>query len=254
LSSGAVTPKEYREAISFHAKQTARNNPYPGQNFEDLDIFLQRPNNHRPIPSNTLCSPSTVATLYTLQDAAKTPILTANSAGIYRGINHLDTPSQLSQLLRSTGSGQSNSYVLFLAGYPTQDWLTTIGSLFKVDPEHYQRHLIFLSRQPYFTIPSLPSAAENIITLRFITIGRRHSSEISQHHIDRLRDDGAREMDFYQHDLKLGRGENIKSGDSIVRRYLVHDAAYFTIEQEISISLNYFEKQWVGKLNHPHHR
>lgn len=262
-----VTPQEYIEAISFHAKQTTRHSAYPGQNFEDLAPFLQRnptypylgnrPNGHRR-------SPNSVATLYSLHKTTGSTgtIPTANSAGICRRIDHLDRPSQLPQLLQLTSNGDSNpgqnnnvnndnannkSHMLFLAGHPTPEWLATIGSSIQVDPQHYERHLSFLSRQSYFANPSLPSAAENIIVLRFITIGRRNSKGNSQYHIDCLRKSGAQQMGDYQHSLKLSREENWRPGDSIVRCYSVHDDEHFSIEQEISISLNNCGKQWIGK-------
>lgn len=86
------------------------------------------------------------------------------------------------------------------------------------------------------------------MTLRFITIGRRRPTGNSQHHIDRLRQDGVQGMATYEHSLKLNR-EQVKTGDSIVRRYSVHDEEYFSIEQEVSISLNYFDRQWVGEFD-----
>ncbi len=252
LNRHIVTPQEYKEAIAFHAKQTTRQSPYPGQNFEDLNLFLQRPKQPAPIhpvSRDRLTWPSTPATLYTLEkNAANNQTFTANAAGIFRELDHLVSPAQLTELLRSRRSGQSKSYLLFLVGYPSSEWLATIGSLFQVDPEHYHRHLMFSPSQPYFSTPSLPSAAENIMTLRFITIGRRRPTGNSQHHIDRLRQDGVQGMATYEHSLKLNR-EQVKTGDSIVRRYSVHDEEYFSIEQEVSISLNYFDRQWVGEFD-----
>lgn len=284
-----VTPQEYREAISFHAKQTTRQSAYPGQNFEGLDDFLERnfipqymptrpsfrmngnrnSNASRSPSLNTLASPS-LATLYTLQHSLE--VGTANGANVYRKVEHLDTASQLPQYFQSipaipntngailrrhstnskinnssnnNDNTQYKSHVLFMAGYPTSEWLTTIGSLIQVDPQHYERHLSFLYRQSYYTSPSLPSTEQNIIFLRFITLGRRYSKGNTQEHIDRLRKHGASEMEQYQHYLKLNR--EVKPGDSIVRRYSVLDDEHFSIEQDISVSLNFTGKQWVGK-------
>lgn len=249
-----VTPQEYKDAVSFHARQTPRQSPYPGQNFEDLDLFLQRSNTTVRIFSNSQGQPSRppFATLYTLQSVTNTTTNIINNTAASttnRKIDLVDEPTHLSQLLRSGSPGQSKSFLLFFAGYPCSEWLTTVGSLCYVDPEHYQRHLGFLSRQSYFSTPSLPSATENIITLGFTTLGSRHPKGNSQDHIDQLRADGLRDMNAYIHNLKLSRGENVKNGDSIVRRYSVHDGSHFSIEQEISISLNYFDKQWIGESN-----
>ena len=55
-------------------------------------------------------------------------------------------------------------------------------------------------------------------------------------------------MKQYRHNLQLNR-QNVSTGDSIVRHYSVYDEHYFSIEQELSISLNYFKKQWFGKFS-----
>lgn len=54
-------------------------------------------------------------------------------------------------------------------------------------------------------------------------------------------------MEQYRHYLKLNR--EVKPGDSIVRRYSVLDDEHFLIEQDISVSLNFTGKQWVGKCS-----
>lgn len=231
---GLVTPQEYVEAVSFHSRQTARLSPYPGQNFEDLAIFLQR--SITPVSSNSqnqVGRLSSFATLYALDNTGKV-------------VEQIEEPARLTEILQLPSDGQTKSRLLFLGGYPSSEWLTTIGALCHVDPEHFQRHLNFLSRQSYFSFPSLPSAAENIITLHVTTLGSRQSKkENSQDAIDRLRANGMTEMNAYMH--KLSREENIRNGDSIVRRYSVHDETHFSIEQEISISLNYVDREWIGQ-------
>lgn len=160
----------------------------------------------------------------------------------------LSSVKQLDEQLLSIAPAHKTSYLLFLAGYLSSEWLTTVGSLCSVDPEHYQRHLRYLARQPYFSVPPLPSAAENIITLRFVTLGFRHPTGSSQRHIDRLRSDGIKDMDTYFHNLKRNRETQVKIGDSIVRRYSVHDERYFSIEQEISISINRIGRNWIALI------
>jgi hypothetical protein len=54
-------------------------------------------------------------------------------------------------------------------------------------------------------------------------------------------------MDTYLHNLKRNRETDVKIGDSIVRRYSVHDERYFSIEQEISISINHIGRNWIGR-------
>lgn len=54
-------------------------------------------------------------------------------------------------------------------------------------------------------------------------------------------------MDAYLHNLKRNRETHLKIGDSIVRRYSVHDEKHFSIEQEISISISRIGRNWIGK-------
>jgi hypothetical protein len=130
------------------------------------------------------------------------------------------------------------SWILFLRGYPSPEWLSAIGSMLQVDPSLFPRHLEFQSsfgrRNCYFS-PSLPSATDGIIRLRYITIGSRglHQAGANQDEIDRLRGKRLEEMNQHLHALNTETG--IRSGDSIERMYHVHDEGNFSIEQDVSI-------------------
>ena len=52
-------------------------------------------------------------------------------------------------------------------------------------------------------------------------------------------------MEIYAHRLKM----DAAIGDSIVRRYFVHDERHFSLEQEMTISLNQVGDRWVGKFH-----
>lgn len=52
------------------------------------------------------------------------------------------------------------------------------------------------------------------------------------------------DMRDYIHNPKVDQG--VKLGDSIVRRYSIHDETHFSIEQEVCISLNHIKGQWIS--------
>ena len=138
------------------------------------------------------------------------------------------------------GSDVQAPSLLFMKGYPSPKWLRTLGAVYDIDPEFFQRHLNFLAtmgKVDYYPLPSLPSTASNIIRARIPTIGSWELSgrKLGQDELERLRNDSARSMEDHQHDLKLGRG--FKLGDSIVRGFSAVDDTNFIIEQEVSVCI-----------------
>lgn len=116
-----------------------------------------------------------------------------------------------------------------MQGYPSPEWLRILGAHFRVDPEFYHQHLSFLQPKDHFDLPTLPSGSRNIFRLRITTIGSR------------LVPCGTREVEENRKlDAEVVRGHQralgLKGmvGDSIVRRYSVHDETWYTLEQEIS--------------------
>jgi hypothetical protein len=63
--------------------------------------------------------------------------------------------------------------------------------------------------------------------------------------IDDLRAKGAKAMEMYTHQLKV----EADVGDSIVRKYFIHDEMHFSLEQEMTISLNQVGESWVGEFH-----
>ncbi|TQB74716.1 hypothetical protein MPDQ_004367 [Monascus purpureus] len=232
VSTSKLSPSAYISAMKFHASQTLRTSTHPGSHLKGVANYLGKEE-----PQKSACP---TGTLYTIR-------LPADSSTTEKYLKHFNDPSELEQLLSIEEDGREKpakqSHILFLAGYPSPKLLATIGSMIQVDPEHYRRHLDFLSLSELFPYPTLPSASDNIITLPFVTIGHSSTNTRLQGCIDKLRQDSDRKMKDYLHDLCLAR--TVRTGDSIVRRYLVHNAEYFSIEQRMSISLNSYENRRV---------
>lgn len=140
--------------------------------------------------------------------------------------------------------------ILFLRGFPSPAWLSSIGWKCDVDPEFFLRHLEFRSTSTgegkYFTLPALPSTSTNIVRLRVPTIGyRQHDGCDEQAEVEKLRLKTGEDMRAYSSNLK--RHVKVKVGDSIVRSFAVYDQRHYAIEQDISICVNEFGKGWIGE-------
>lgn len=167
---------------------------------------------------------------------------------------HLDDVDKFLQLPQETSAtGHSGlpvgNRLLFLRGYAAPQWLNAIGSRYRVDPEFFQRHLDFVSiigKRNYFPLPSLSSSSSNIIRLRVTTTGYRDASTETndQHRLEALRGECSKDMDEYLKQVKLDR---IEPGDSVVRRFSVHNNAHFSLEQDISLCVNASGREWTSQ-------
>lgn len=222
-----VSPREYVEAINFHSKETIQDTLYPGSIFEDLGLYL-RTGLQNIRPSNNI-----QGTLHTVHK------LGGRSLDLYS--DPLECALKLEE-----GKKSMDCQILFLHGYPSPKWISTIGALCRTDPQYFNTHLRFQCRRDYYSFPTLLSDLENIITLRFVTLGSREQrfGKCDQARVDALRQDGERDMARYEHDLLLGSG--LEAGDSIVRSFSVLDEKNFILEQEMSIYLHKYEEGWIS--------
>ncbi|KFY22810.1 hypothetical protein V493_06314 [Pseudogymnoascus sp. VKM F-4281 (FW-2241)] len=228
--TATVSPKQYVNAIAEHSQRATGNSIYPGQTFVDLASMLQRGTRTSP---NEISGNTSVATLYTMD------------ASDGRKRRSYYDPQECVKALR-TGKGPSRSYILFLRGMPTSDWLAHIGALCHTDPEFFNSHLRFRWRRNYFSYPAAPAISEPIIRIRFTTIGSREikSHESDQKSVDQLRVECAKAMRTYE--SKLEATSDSDAGDSIVRSFTALDEKHFILEQELSICLNYVEGNWIA--------
>jgi hypothetical protein len=115
-----------------------------------------------------------------------------------------------------------------------------------VDPEIFLRHLNFraLSLEANgFTLPALPSSSSKIISLRVASVFcRQHGGAHDQGEIERLRKTTAAQMKNYFIDLR--RENSVKTGDSVVRSFAVHDQEHYSLEQDVSVCVNDFGSGW----------
>lgn len=167
--------------------------------------------------------------------------------------------TEVPELHRAMSSLQSDSVdddvqalLVFLQGHQSPECLSSIGSICNVHPVFFQQHLedrsSFGLRQ-LFSAPSLPSAFHSIVRLKLMTVGVRNSTSdsTSQSLIDGLRMADQSAMDRYLHSVNLEHG--LHGGDSIVRSFNVHDATYYSIEQEVTIRVQRSGRKWLSASN-----
>lgn len=154
-------------------------------------------------------------------------------------------------------SPSNGGQLIYLSGYPSPERMLQLTQSHRIDPEFWRRHFSQIKHSTTsFEDTKVPSSTCNIIQLRYWTIGSRGGS-VSSSNISSslLRKQEKALMEIYKDGLSSSVSPGIlwKTGDSIVRRYEVHDQQYFSVEQVLSIYLtrtsnyNQNSKQWFGK-------
>ena len=150
-----------------------------------------------------------------------------------------DQSSDLVTVTRRSGlshEAQHGGRLIFLSGYPSPGPSSSLTSIYNIKPEFWRRHLGFTlaASTSQFEDIKVPSTICDIFQLRIWTIGYRgNGARSDKASVDTLRRDSAKLMENYQE--RLSTGSYFQTGDSVVRRYEVHDQEFFSIEQLVTI-------------------
>ena len=180
------------------------------------------------------------ATLYLLQGHVSAPKDFA-----FEDVLNATDLQRADELLRKKAKTRGvGNQLLFLRGFPTSAWLRRVGSYYTVDPEFFRRHLDFslFAHQQWFSSPSLPSTSSNFIRLRVTSLFTR-TRECPD--VDEARSGARESMRDYIEDLSEPYQGSL--GESIVRRFSVHDRLYCSLEQDISLCCCRSAQGWTGK-------
>lgn len=235
-----ITEEQWVDRIRRHAgdEKTVEYALYPGENYLKLAYFL---NKALTSPRASYDPPNALpfATLYQLQPDEVNPI-NFLSEDLCTEV-HLST---LDEKWRRRTTGAVNQ-VLFLRGFPTPEWVRKIGWYYCVDPEFFRRHLDFslFSHQHWFSSPSLPSTSSTIVRLRVTTLGRR-TTRVPD--LEKARRETQESMETYIEEMSEPELQG-NLGESIVRRFSLHDNQHFSLEQDISICWCVRSRGWTGK-------
>jgi hypothetical protein len=165
-----------------------------------------------------------------------------------------DTVQEFEDLGESVIPGPDAFALLLLRGYPSPEWLNTLGGRFGIDPEFFQRHLLFASASgksssKHSSTQILPSCHGDMISLQITTIGSRQCDRQGGHDqggLESLRRHTSEEMLSYMSKLGSLNCPGIAPGDSIVRDFSVHDFDYFSLEQTMSLGIHRTRDGWIG--------
>ncbi|KAK3294428.1 uncharacterized protein B0H64DRAFT_433593 [Chaetomium fimeti] len=158
-----------------------------------------------------------------------------------------DEESYLQQEIPS--EADSPGLLLFLRGYPSPNWVGTIGGTHLADPEMFSRWFDFRSMDSSvhsFSQSSLPSLSWNLIELPITTLGSLDSmiSLPTQDHLDDARREWAAGLRSYHTKL----GVHVPAvGTSLIRGIQLFDEFHYAVEQRITICMRPAEgrKGWV---------
>jgi hypothetical protein len=213
---------------------------FPGQNYKGLADFLSRSIGQlAPTgPSIRHCADDT-KTFLTLHHYGPSALVKVT--------NHERGPAGQALFTQRDALAAGCAQLIFIRGFATPEWLNLIGSAFRVDPEFFRRHLSFLQTFDQFDLPSLPCLSTSFVKLPLVTIGTRGGNGVADiEHLTHDRHDANVNVSTYLRQL----GKSDSGGQPIVREVSVHNGEYYTVEQEVSITIHSKSSGgWAGELH-----
>ena len=230
--------KTMKNWSQFNAQHSIGTSPIAGELFEGLAAFLSREVHQIKV--------SKVDVIIHYLSASSGGGSKANVA-TYCAVSDLDK-------IRDTWSARHNASVnkatiVFMQGHQPPECLTRLGAIFNMSPHFFLRHLEYWwsSRpQKSFAFPHSPSTSYRILRLTLFTPGEREEKRgwSSSPYIQTLRAKGESSMKNYLHDVTY---EYVLNSDtSIVRTFNVHSTRYFSIEQEVTVTVQARDSGWLG--------
>jgi hypothetical protein len=140
------------------------------------------------------------------------------------------------------GPGQ----LIFIRGFISPSWVSTIGSKYNIDPEFFRRHMDFLSAsidRHAYSFPSLASSSNNIFRLCVSTL--LHRDDFGGQDLQSQRSGQSTELGTYK--IQQLGSTRVSCGDSLVREYSTLCSCFSVIEQWISLCVTKTDKGWAGK-------
>lgn len=143
-------------------------------------------------------------------------------------------------------SDESSGEIVFIRGFLSPVWVSTVGSKYNIDPEYFRRHMDFLSvsidRHAY-SLPSLPNSSNNIFRVCINTIF--HRDDFGGQHLQLQRSRESTALGAYR--IQQLGSTKVCCGDSLVREYCTICPCFSVMEQWISLYISKRESKWTGK-------
>jgi hypothetical protein len=200
---------------------------FPGSNYRYLAQFLCQTQTSQPLTDESYIFVASYD--LNIEGDERFRTYSAGGHGLEEFASHSDP------LTRSGG------HLLFMRGFPSPQWLCLIGWRYRIDPEYFRRHLNFCETNDHFELPSNLSSARNIIKIPIHTIGKRNSIKSSTVDFNQRRLNMRASVSSHLHKLR----QHGQLGDSIIRKAMVFDDQYSTIEQTISVCVEKKAANWM---------
>ena len=256
------TPASYARAVEDYAKVTHQQSLYPGQSFEALARYLQTPYRRQSSlvptePYKITSSPVPRLQQSSIQTTGESDPFATHyelGQGSRAEARHLSSPRELELVAQACAHAPGKTgQLLILRGYPSPEWLCTLGATYDIDPDFFRRHLDFLDLSSDDVdgggVSKLPSSVTNIFQFSLPTVGSFtgpiHAR--SGRMLTDTRETVESSLQRYLHRLRIGTGWKI--GDSILRDYNVYALPHFSIEQKVTIQfsrLRHAPEHWIG--------
>jgi len=208
---------QYLRAVQHHSGRSKELFLYPGLNYRFLSQFLEKSLTSSLGPKPRDNDDHILVYVHTFKPNGGTSTLRYANTDIDRFSS------------QQAKSDPADGSLVFLSGFATPEWLIELGAVHNVDHELWRRHLDFMKPKDYFDLPGLLSSSNRMFELKIMTICTR-SAALNRSQVLAARKTEAEDVAKYQ--KKLGLEESV--GESIVRKFSVHNETTFTIEQNIS--------------------
>ncbi|KAK2591957.1 hypothetical protein QQS21_010363, partial [Conoideocrella luteorostrata] len=159
------------------------------------------------------------------------------AGGLATELTPCSSPASLADFVAH--SNPPSSSLLFLRGFASPQWLTTIGEKCRASPEFYRWHLAFpaftYGFRDLYSSPLLPSSSARIFQLAIPTICSRNggASGYEPENLQRDRDENVESMKRYFQRLRT----RAKVADSVVRGCSLLSKQDHVLEQTITVEV-----------------
>ncbi|KAL8899445.1 MAG: hypothetical protein Q9207_006203 [Kuettlingeria erythrocarpa] len=237
-TSKEVDPSTYTAAILKYSLSTKESSLYPGAHYRPFAQILSASEKSQSVGWNPQIAGDSEPSHLRPHPFAVIHNLALDHSDPQR-VCAFDSVDGLADFANHPTHQSSGAQLVFLRGNPSPKWITLIGVRYLVDPEFFRRHLKFVRGRDFYELPAPPSSTQNIVHLSTTSIGQRTFPAL-------LRGEDDHEV-LQEYLYNLGERPAVV-GESIVRKYFVHDDATFSIEQLISICVVRRKAGgWAGK-------
>jgi hypothetical protein len=265
-----VTSREYAEIVKNYADAGKRHSLNHGEAYRNLANFLWRPYSQKESQSTAILSqsPGRAQTFSASDSLPSQPQGNARFASLYRVSRTsvakipFTTVDEFCAFNDSEILPDPDSFTLLvLQGYPSPEWLNTLGAKYSIDPEFYLRHLmpsarptLLKSRMAHTATHVLPSRCGGMVQLQTTRVGSYlmppWPAKYADDKILEQRFKVTSNMHWYTESLatlQVGRMD-FEVAESLIRDISILDDETFSLEQALSIAFQQVGNGWMGRF------